>query len=268
VPSPLYIRKQILEALQAEIIPLLQEQTFALLMGGAPIVAKGARATVVQRELLDEPKTHPLEMIADWQLSELKAKRIDRLGVLYGGVTDEHLGVTRQMAAVHSEVPEEALNGVTSFRLQAPAVYSIPSNVPHRGRSYPFSQAGIARVKLLMFLYNEREVFLSHTAQGQASHHLHIDEPVITPLLHQYVEVARSGNQEGSQLLLLLLMQKLQQYLLSHYLSISNSSWPPLGDTQKKPTLPPGHRLYSVSPPHTADLENSGRTLRRLGAAP
>ena len=228
MPSPLYIRKQILEALQAEVIPLLQEQTFALLMGGTPIVAKGTQPIVVQKALLAEPTTHPLEIIADWQQSQLKAKRIARLGVLYGGATEEHLGVTRQMAALHGEVPEEVLDGVTSFRLQAPAVYSIPANVPHRGMSYPFSGAARARIKLLMFLYNEREVFLSHTQQGQASHHLHITEPVITPLLHQYVEVARSGNQEGSQLLLLLLMQKLQQYLSTHYLSISNSSWPPL----------------------------------------
>jgi len=228
VPSPLYIRKQILEALQTEIIPLLQGQTCAQLMGGVPIIAKGTEPVVLQKSLLAEPTTHPLEIIADWQQSQLKAKRIARLGLLYGGATEEHLGVTRQMAALHGAVPEEALDGVTSFHLQAPAVYSIPANVPHRGMAHPFSHAAKVRIKLLMFLYNEREVFLSHTEQGQASHHLHITEPVITPLLHQYVEVARNGNQEGSQLLLLMLMQKLQQYLATNYLSISNSSWPPL----------------------------------------
>jgi AraC-like DNA-binding protein len=224
------IRKQMLSALNEHIIPALQNHVITQVLAGPPFDFSGVEHWTEQKVLLQDKKHNALDVLVHWKKAGISARRMSQLAFLYGGASEERVGVTREMARQLKHDGLHVLPGITGFRLIAPAVFYVPYLVPHSGspkNEILLQQYGPLRILVLQF--TDKELLLRHfeTTTG-ATHHLNITDPIFNQLEQEYVKTLAEKHFQTAQVQLINLAQKLSLYLTRHPAPISNSSWPPI----------------------------------------
>jgi len=221
------IRKQMLSALNEHIIPQLQSQIVTQILAKPPFDFAGVEHWTEQKVLLPDKKHNPLDVLVHWKKADLSAWRMSQLTFLYGGASEERIGVTQQMARQLKRDCLPVPPGITAFRLMAPAVFYVPRLAPHSGS--PVNERLYGPLRILVLQFTDKELSLRHfeTTTG-ATHHLNIADSVFNQLEQEYVRTLAEKNFQTAQIQLINLAQKLSLYLTRHPAHISNSSWPPI----------------------------------------
>lgn len=222
------IRKQTLQALNGQIIPFLERQPVTQILAGAPFDFAGVPHWEEQKGLLADKKQHELDVVVYWNKANLRARRMAQLSFLYGGVSQERVGITRQMA---QRMKCADLPGIIGFELAAPAVFYVPRLQPHDGspEKEKFLEKKYGPVKLLVLQFTDSEMIVRNVGTSEGpQHNLAIAASVFPQMEQAYVLLLRKRNFFEAQQQLIRLAKKLSDYLSHHPAPISNSSWPPL----------------------------------------
>jgi AraC-like DNA-binding protein len=216
MPFAPQIRKQILLALNQHIIPALQTRIVPQVLLGPPFDFSGLEHRTLRELPLVNRRLKPLDVLVRWKKECLAARRMSQLSFIYGGVSEECVGITRQMAQDLKSAGQTVPPGVTGVRLSAPTIFYVPPHIPHSD-IVPHDPP-----QMLVIQPNERDLFLRLTG----SHVLHVFEPPLIQQENAYVETLRSGDSKIAQMRLLDFAQHLSEYLSSHRATVANSAWP------------------------------------------
>jgi AraC-like DNA-binding protein len=223
------IRKQMLSALNGHIIPALQSQVIPQVLAGPPFDFSHVPHHTEQKVLLADKKVNPLNVLVHWEKEHLVLRRMSQLAFVYRGMSQERVGITRKMARSLRERHLPAPAGITAIAIKAPAAFYVPAQMPHGGSIFAEKQHGVLR--MLVAQFTERELLLRHfDSEEGGTHHLNIADPTFKKQEEKYVHLLQQRQFPAAQLQLLKLMQQLRDYLTTHAVHISNSSWPPLDD--------------------------------------
>lgn len=230
MPSAPQIRKRIRSALDEHIIPALQTQIVTQVFAGPPFDFSRIPHQVLQKELLPNSKANPLDVIVSWEKEILTAQRMAQLGFIYSGASDERVGVTRLMAKSMRRRNLPIPDGITAFRVKAPAAFYVPANTPHGGS---LSEESLLQqngpLRLLVLHFTDQEIVLRHYASDEGgTHHLDVSDPTFNRIRKAYISALEKKEFQSAQGQLLLLMHNLNDYLINHSTPVSNSAWPAL----------------------------------------
>ena len=219
------IRKQILEILNKQIIPQLQESAVLQLLFEPPFDFRGLPFWTTRKSLLPENQQNPLDVFQDWSGTNVTARRFSELSFSYRGVSEESIGITQQAARAlrRHKIPIPA--GITTLNLPTPAAFYVPPLMPHGGR-HLHAEDGEG-FGILVAHFSETEFFLRYfDTQHGVSHYINITEPHFRQMELDYRQLLRNRAYDAAQRHLLNFMFRLCDYLTHHKISISNSAWP------------------------------------------
>lgn len=224
------IRKDILKALDEEILPQLTAQRALQVLAEPPFDKQRFFYEVEQEEPLPDSKAGPLQVVRHWKEESMTAARGIHIGIIYKGASDIKIGVTQ------SQVDELARRGLTSpgiIRLRVPAlaVQCFPPGAPGFNYKVPLPDAWRGHGKELNIIFDNGLVspFLTQrTPQGSVStHHLQIHDPLLAEMSEIYLDELRQRDKGiAAQSLLFAMMYRLQRYLHNHPALLNNTSFP------------------------------------------
>lgn len=222
------IRKQILLVLNDHIIPALQTQIVPGTLLGPPFHFSDIEHRVIRQQPLDPRDIRPLEVVVRWEENFLIARRMSQLCFLYRGSSEERVGLRHEIA---NEMRQQGLPlpaGVTAVRLSAPAVFYVPSNVPHSDNApKEFLSEEKNAACMLIIQSNGRDLFVRHldTHEG-ATHSIHVINPLLNRMREEYLTQFQTNEKTAAQNTLLQFFTQLAAHLEKHPATISNTSWP------------------------------------------
>jgi AraC-like DNA-binding protein len=232
MPFAPQIRKQIVQAINLHILPLLRNKKITQFLAQPPYDFNQIEHWPLQKKPLQDSTTSPIDQIIYWPRSYVLASHLQHLGFVYSGASDERVGITNAMAAKLKAEGQAVPPGVIAYRLLAPATFYVPSLVPRHNGQHPYDESELARfgpVRMLSLEFNSRELFIRLYEQDRGgTHPLHIPLSPFPGMLRQYVEQLQFRQINQAQVTLMRLMQNLGDYLPRTQLNIGNSCWLPL----------------------------------------
>ncbi len=231
MPFAPLIRKQILQALNLQIIPVLESRPFPQLWAGPPFEFAPYEVRVCRKAYLPSKHSTPLDILVRWEEERLAARRMAHLAISYNGASEEKIGTTREMAEQFKREGLPAMPGIMALQLPAPIAFYVPAQVPHGGMALPEREHG--PLCMLVLLFTEGELLLRHydSGKGGSTHYVSIAAPIFKQMELAYVHELQRGEKHRAQYYLLELMRTLRDLLANHTGPVSNSAYPPLEDT-------------------------------------
>lgn len=235
------IRKDVLHALEACILPYLQSQSVDQVLAGNPSSFAHLDYQVLQHELLVDNAKGPLQVIRQWPAQQLVASRGVNLSFLYEGHMNFKVGVypglqdaekvphAVETASMQPEPFPMPQAGVYAVACSAPTVVLFGNFVPHEdGTPCDLQMKDVSKTLSIIFDRDEVSIFHSSRNLGQlaSSHHLSIRDRQLFELGHIYNrELEEQVSLEGAQAILLAIMLRLRHHILHTKPGISNSCW-------------------------------------------
>jgi AraC-like DNA-binding protein len=234
MPSARRVAKDILEALDNQIIPALQQQIIPIGCAALPfdfppgINARLASKTVPRANTADIG--FPLQQT--WPRARLLSTFHPYFGIIYQGAANEHTVVTASLAAKH-----HISKGVYAIHWNAPSALLFPPGTARNdgtNATWDSTETKPPVIKIMWFDFLAPEILVHiHTENsGQpiiASHSLQIHNAALTALLGVLVEQSAKGfarDKSTFQTVLLAAMLRLKHYLETTPTQIANTSHP------------------------------------------
>lgn len=219
------IRKQLLAILNTCVLPQLQTGGINQVLAESPYDFRDLPHSVIQDELLPDAALDPLNIQFDWNEAQVSARRMSQLSFVYHGVSQETIGITRQMAR---ELEQQELTipaGLVAFQAAAPTAFYVPSLMPHGGK-YLHGESG-DRFGILVAHFTDWELLLriQDTTLG-AMHILRIRDDGLRQMELAYADLLRKRAYDAAARYLYRLMERLAEVLAQSDVSVSNSAWP------------------------------------------
>jgi AraC-like DNA-binding protein len=221
------IRKDILQALDEEILPQLTAQRALQVLAEPPFDKQRFFYEVEQEEPLPDSKAGPLQVVRQWPEESMTAARGIHIGIVYKGASDIKIGVTQSQA---DELTErgQATPGIIRLRIPALAVQCFPHGVPGFNYQVPLADAWPGEVRELNLIFDNGLVspFLTRrTLQNvESTHHLQVNDPLLAQMGEIYLDELRQRDDgEAAQSLLFTMMHRLRRYFLKHPAILHNS---------------------------------------------
>ena len=234
MPSANSIRKEILHALESQILPALWQQHVPLgyvnasLQFPPNINARLLSKTTPQKD--NDNVDYPLR--TRWPKANLHSSYFPYLGFLYEGIADERTLVDKEQAAKY-DLPK----GVYAIRWEAPSLLLFPPGAARSGGDTTFWEGPPPTPSMKILWISIWSELLIHThvndlnQQRHVSHSLHINDPSIIALSRLFMkelQTAPTENQQPAQAILLAMMLCLQKNLQTKRAKLGNTSRSPI----------------------------------------
>lgn len=236
------IRKDILAALEHQIIPALQTQQVLQLFAGPPFDFSDVEHWAIRQELLPDNDKGPLQVIRQWRDEQLVASRGNNISFLYEGNMHKKVGVCAAVGKAMETQDETAPPGISVLRLSAPSAVLHSEFVAREDGAACVVQNNDVS-KTLSITFDRDGISIFHSSRNYeyrtSSHHLSIQDSVLTQLGQIYsLELQQKVSLSGAQAVLLAMMFRLEYHLVHTRPGISNSCWlDPINEFEK--TLSP-----------------------------
>lgn len=238
MPTPGPIRKEILSALENNLLPALRRQEVPI---GYITPALRFPAGITTRLLTHVVPRHETKNVdyplhTRWPRANLHSSHLPYFGLIYKGALDARTLITGKQA-----IARQSVKGIHAIRLHAPAMLIYPPHAARDGGDIDFWQDPTVKPSEMGSLWGSfhpelREVLI-HThirnARGERhiSHSLQLCDPSIAALctlLLQEMPKSLEGKQEYSRAVLLALMEGIYKILGSSPGKIANTSRSPI----------------------------------------
>ena len=249
MPSPLQIRKNLLQAVEENILPsLLARQTPQFIVAELPIhLPEEIAVTHLPMPLFANGQTDPVSVIQKWPEANFNSFYRFYVGFLFEGQADLRFGTTTGMARNAKVRNQWTRNGCHILHLHAPSFLMIPPGVPYpeSGGHWHDAQTPPPNSKIfwMHLLPDGALCHLCCTQNGvhQTEHPLLIKDAALVAVISLLVDELRrreSGHEEIAGDYLLLILRCLQRRLLLDAPVIGNTAWLPAPE-MKNGELPP-----------------------------
>ena len=237
MPFTSRIRKDILKALEEQIIPPLWQQQVSLGYVAPPLCfPTRIEMNLLSRRLpLQDKAVSGFPIRNTWSKAKLLSTSHAYLSFIYEGKMEERTLITAAQASEH-----RTEKGVFAVRCQAPAALFFPANTPRNSGTADFiytdSEPRSHAVKILQIAFRDEILVHIHTENEErveATHSLLVKDPYLlnlAALFEEKLQSAASLHQESAQATLLALLLHLRDKLSSHTPQLANTSHPPIPD--------------------------------------
>jgi len=234
MPSARRVAKDILEALDHQIIPALQQQPIPIGCVALPFdFPSGIYTRLISKTVPRVSTTDvgfPVQQT--WPRARLLSTFHPYFGIIYQGAAEEHTVVTAAQATKH-----HIDKGVYAIRWNAPSALLFPPGTARNDGTNvswdsPESKPPVIKILWFDFLTPEILVHIHTEISGHpiiASHSLQIHNVALTELLRILVEQSAKGfaqDKSTFQTVLLAAMLRLKHYLETAPTQIANTSRP------------------------------------------
>jgi len=234
MPSARHVAKDILEALDNQIIPSLQQQKVPMgcvtLPFDFPLEINERLVSKSVPRVSSVDIGFPLQQT--WPRARLLSTFHPYLGIIYQGAEDEHTVVTASQATKH-----HVEKGVYAIRWNAPSVLLFPPGTARndgRNAAWDSTETKPSNIKILWFDFLPPEILVHiHTETSGypivASHSLQIHNAALTALLGIIVEQSAKGlarDESTFQTVWLAAMLRLKCILETTPVQIANTARP------------------------------------------
>lgn len=231
MPSAPRIRKEVLQALENQIIPALYQQEVPLGNVTLPFrFPEGINTRLIRKTVPrdgDNSMGYPIQ--THWPKAKLHSTFHFYIGFIYEGIADERTFVTAAQAAEH-----KIAKGIYALRWQAPAVLLFPPGTPRNTGSKASFWEGPEppplSMKILWLRICDQILIHVHEEPVGLPHPLQINDHALTTMANLFCEEmqgAPGNHQRTAQAIFLAMMLRLQQSFLIRYPQIANTSHPP-----------------------------------------
>lgn len=222
------IRKDMLQALEGSILPVLQSRQVPLLLMGPPFDFSGIPRQTLRKEPLPDNDKGPLQVIRQWPEYNLVASRGFNISFLYEGAMHRRVGILKSHAEIMHAKGLTPPPGIQIIKLTAPsACTSTNFTAREDGSVCPESVNDYSRT--LSVCFDEGQAYTFHSSRaGQkrtSSHHLQLNDQTILHLGDAYLEALRINYRQYAQTLLFSIMLRLRYLLLHTRVPVGNSCW-------------------------------------------
>ena len=234
MPSARRVAKDILEALDTQIVPALRQQFIPIGCVALPFDFPSEINTRLVSKTVPRVSTadigFPLQQT--WPKVRLLSTFHPYFGIIYQGAADEHTVVTASQATKH-----HLSKGVYAIRWNAPTALLFPPGTARNDGTNVFWESAESKppvIKILWFDFLAPEILVHiHTEiSGHpiiASHSLQIHNAALTALLGILVEQSAKGlarDKSTFQTILLAAMLRLKHFLETAPVQIANTARP------------------------------------------
>lgn len=233
------ICKDILKALDENIIPALRSQEVLSLLAAPPFDFSAVKHWTIRKKLLPDNDKGPLQILRKWPKQNMAATRGLYLSFLYEGTMHQKVGALASHGKLMKRKKLIPPPGIQIVEATAPSctVYS-DFTARQDGYPYPESKGDYSRKVKIMLLQNT--IHISHSIknaeQTTPSHHLLIVDQSISQLGTMYLnQLKLNKNSAFAQTLLLAIMYQFQYNLQCKRPRIGNSAWINIKEALSKP---------------------------------
>jgi len=223
------IRKDILKALEENILPTLQTQNVRSLLVEPPFDFSGIECETLRKAPLPDNDKGPLQVIRQWPEFQLVASRGFNISFLYDGFMHKRIGILESHAKAMHEKGLTPPPGIQTMKLIAP-IASTAASFTAREDGSICPEATNDHKRTLSICFDRGQAYTFHSIRNPqlriSSHHLQLKDQTILHLGKAYLEELRiNHNQQYAQTLLLGIMFRLRYLLLYTKPTIGNSCW-------------------------------------------
>jgi len=227
MPFAPQIRKQVLQALEQHILPMLRDTQIFQVRIAPPFDLAPAEHWEIKQKYLPHKTPDPLQMSWSWKKQQMSTSRIPYLIFVYEGIADHKIGITTRMAKQIKAETGRIAEGAIMVRLPAPCAAYFPPRTPGHSKADP---TPTTHKSLCMSLMSQDVRFhlSASNAEGweYVSHSLQIHDPLLLQMAQAYgEELAIPGNSDVAQAQLYVMMSRFYRLLQSHRLPLANSAW-------------------------------------------
>lgn len=225
------IRKQILQALEQHILPVLARDKVVQIVSQPPFLYPQVHSYYKDMPFLENLQPGPLQPSYTWKKEQMSAGRSPYLMFVYRGTMQYTIGITRQMAREMAAKNFDVQKGGITLHLPGPAcLYQMPL-IPGENGQQPF-HVHCESASLLALNLWENEI-LAHVATSSAggvdcSHSLVFKDPVLVQMARLYrteLEESTPDDTSAPQALLYVFFSRMRRLLKTREIPLSNTSW-------------------------------------------
>lgn len=223
MPFAPLIRKQLLQALEVHILPVLSGQAVTQVLADSPASFGAVEHWVERKTPLPQANADPIQLIRHWEKLGMVALNMPTLGFVYEGMSYERVGSIAKTRGASSA-------GIVGLHLAAPGIIFYPTGTPHADGSLSPARRSLAGAKVLAITFMREEVqpfLVQHdSTRNEVTHLLQVRDPLLVKMGEIYLdELRQPDNAPNAQLQLHALMGRLHRYLLQNQPQVCNSSW-------------------------------------------
>jgi len=223
------VRKQIIQALDQHIIPVLKRQSPREVLVQPPFTFEHIEHWPRNEPFLKDKKIDPLQLVWHWRKRGMTAAQRPYMGFVYQGIAEHTIGITQQMAKQCRALGHPLKTGGIVVQLAAPSVIFIPPATPGNDGRQPLGPQ-MSRALWIAALPNSVNIHVTHSVADHidCSHSLRLDDASLRQMMDIYQEELRNmiPETEGASLSLLYgMMCRIRRLMNDPKVGLSNTSW-------------------------------------------
>lgn len=264
------IRKDILQALEESILPMLRNSTVLQLLADTSYNFPSVKMCPIEEKYLSIQTPDPLQVAWSWKEEQMSSSRFPYLMFVYEGTANYKVGVTTDTAEAIRARDGKVLPGAYLLEIPAPAIlYSAPY-LPRNSRPL-VSRNQADHKSIALFISNQGVRFhMAGTSNlhPYVSHSLQVRSSSLVQLANLYKEELEKEQEATAQALFFVMMSQLHRQLEINSASLANSAWPTVLDLPQRSSLSAREQeLYQEAMDYIETQRNAPLTRSQIAEA-